>query len=169
MSFLDRLFGRARKPSAVPAAQLHAALRERVLAWTGPPAGTGGGDAVFGVVVDLGLGGAAITVVALADGTTSLYTSTGGGVIGAGARPAVAAASRALIAEAERGRALLAPGWSDVPIGEGEARLIALAPSGSAAATGWAGTLAAGGEPLSPMFGAANELITQLRTASRVR
>jgi hypothetical protein len=54
---------------------------------------------VFGVVVDIPAGGGAFaTLVAMADGTTSLYSSTGGGTIGAGAHPAVAEATQALLA-----------------------------------------------------------------------
>ena len=41
------------------------------------------------------------TIVALADGTTSLYLSTGGGSLGAGAHPSAAAASVGAIRLAE--------------------------------------------------------------------
>jgi hypothetical protein len=56
---------------------------------------------VWGVVVDWGMDPNVATVVALADGTASMYTSTGGGVIGAGGRPAVDAANRRLLGVAE--------------------------------------------------------------------
>ena len=53
---------------------------------------------VVGAVVDLpGSNGGHATIVALADGTTSMYTSTGGGVIGAGEHAPVAAAALALL------------------------------------------------------------------------
>jgi hypothetical protein len=42
------------------------------------------------------------TLVALADGTTSLYLSNGGGIIGGGFHPQVQAATRALLAVVER-------------------------------------------------------------------
>ena len=44
----------------------------------------------------------AATLVSLADGTTSMYTSTGGGVIGGGAHDAVVQAGRAFLLELER-------------------------------------------------------------------
>lgn len=56
---------------------------------------------VLGAVVDIPKEGGVASVVALADGTTSMYTSTGGGTIGAGAHDVVARASRALLARLE--------------------------------------------------------------------
>lgn len=53
---------------------------------------------VWGVLMETGMeGGAVYTVVALADGTTSLYFSTGGGVIGAGEHASVRQASSEFI------------------------------------------------------------------------
>src|SRR4051812_19903215 len=58
---------------------------------------------VSGVGVDIPAGGGAFaTLVAMADGTTSLYSSTGGGTIGAGAHQAVADATHALLALVDR-------------------------------------------------------------------
>jgi len=51
---------------------------------------------VTGVVVDLPGDGGYATIVALSDGTTSMYTSGGGGMIGLGAAPIVVAAARDL-------------------------------------------------------------------------
>src|SRR6478672_7058058 len=52
---------------------------------------------VCGVVVDIPASGGYATLVALTDNTTSLYTSTGGGTIGAGEHAAVAAATHGLL------------------------------------------------------------------------
>ena len=52
---------------------------------------------VQGVVIDIPRGGATATIVALADGTTSMCTSTGGGVIGGGGHEAVARATTELL------------------------------------------------------------------------
>src|SRR5947209_9503324 len=53
---------------------------------------------VSGVVVDVpGSGGGWATLVVMHDGTTSMYTSTGGGTLGGGAHPSVAAASNRLL------------------------------------------------------------------------
>jgi hypothetical protein len=55
----------------------------------------------WGLVMDWSLDRAVATIVSLADGTTSMYLSTGGGSIGAGEHPAPAAASIAAIRLAE--------------------------------------------------------------------
>jgi hypothetical protein len=52
---------------------------------------------VSGVVVDIPAQGGFATVVALTDNTTSMYTSTGGGTIGAGQHEKVANATQRLL------------------------------------------------------------------------
>ena len=52
---------------------------------------------VRGIVVDVPASNGAVSLVALADGTASLYTSAGGGIVGAGLEPAVAAALHHLL------------------------------------------------------------------------
>lgn len=56
---------------------------------------------VLGVVVDWSLGNDFATFVALSDGTASMYTSAGGGTIGAGGRPGIDAAAASLLQAAE--------------------------------------------------------------------
>jgi len=53
---------------------------------------------VSGVVIDIPSGGSYATIVALTDNTTSMYTSVGGGTIGAGQHERVAAVTHALLA-----------------------------------------------------------------------
>jgi hypothetical protein len=57
---------------------------------------------VSGVVVDIPAQGGFATVVALTDGTTSMYTSVGGGTIGAGEHSVVRIATRRLLAAVQR-------------------------------------------------------------------
>ena len=57
---------------------------------------------VWAVLADLEVGAEAATVACVADGTASLYTGTGGGILGAGAQPAVRAAAGLLLEAAER-------------------------------------------------------------------
>ena len=52
---------------------------------------------VFGLVADIPAQGGYATVVALGDNSTSMHTSTDGGTIGAGERPAVAASTQQLL------------------------------------------------------------------------
>src|SRR4051812_42040015 len=64
------------------------ALREQVLSRCLLPArAQGDPDAIRGVVMDWSLGGGLATLIAIDDGTVSLYLNPGGGVIGAGAKP----------------------------------------------------------------------------------
>lgn len=56
---------------------------------------------VYGLLVDLPGQTGCATVVALGDNTTSVYTSTGGGVVGGGFRPDVAASTQRLLAMAQ--------------------------------------------------------------------
>jgi hypothetical protein len=57
---------------------------------------------VSGVVIDVPASGGFATFVALTDNTTSLYTSTGGGTIGAGEHSEVAAATHALLTSVQQ-------------------------------------------------------------------
>src|SRR4051794_38082842 len=56
---------------------------------------------LLGAVIDIPREGGTASVVAMADGTTSMYTTAGGGTIGAGAHDTVAHATRALLAALE--------------------------------------------------------------------
>jgi hypothetical protein len=159
------LFG-GKKPVAPNPEAVYTDLRDKALGLTPETVGVTG-DAVYAVILDMGFGeGTTATIFAAADGTASMYTSTGGGVIGAGQRHSVASVSKALVAEAERSRSLLSPGWDDTPLGDGEVRLIALAAPEALAASGSGDSWIADGSPMQPLFAAANDLIYQIRTAS---
>lgn len=88
---------------------------------------------VGGVVVDIPAKGGYVTIVSLADDTTSMYTSVGGGTLGAGGHAHVAAATHALIDAAESQLGLFAPGGSDDLPPPGMARFHVLGFAGSAA------------------------------------
>src|SRR5262245_22254743 len=67
------------------------------------------GTSVWGVLMETGYAQGPVTLVVIGDGTTSLYYPTGGGVIGAGPHPAVAAASTALLVTADALKDAAAP------------------------------------------------------------
>ena len=87
---------------------------------SGLPPPTADHPDVSGVIVDIPSQGAYATVAAMTDNTTSMYTSTGGGTLGAGEHATVASATHKLLAtiqsrlgafdEADDG-ALPVPGW----------------------------------------------------------
>ncbi|MBN2257774.1 MAG: hypothetical protein JW704_08110 [Anaerolineaceae bacterium] len=56
---------------------------------------------LWGVIMESAYPEAVVTLAALVDGTTSLYFSNGGGIIGSGSHPAVGGAAKQMIAVAE--------------------------------------------------------------------
>jgi hypothetical protein len=68
---------------------------------------------VFGGLMEMGIGGNVATLVVVADGTTSFYFSTGGGIIGTGVHESVKGPSRAFLAALERHVGELSPDSSD--------------------------------------------------------
>jgi hypothetical protein len=96
------VFTRRKRSAPEPDSPFERFLGLRSLAFGAYAGGlpTGGDDdpGVAAVVVDIPAEGGFVAVVVLADATTSLYTSVGGGTIGAGSHAPVAEASRALLA-----------------------------------------------------------------------
>jgi hypothetical protein len=113
--------------------------------------------------MEMGYRNGAATLVALGDGTTSLYLSSGGGIIGAGAHDQVAAATQQFLAVVDDHLPLLT---ADVDSGVPAAgRVIIRALTGQ----GWSGAgapeddLGRGPHPLSAVFRAGHGVITELR------
>src|SRR5215831_8372236 len=94
------MFRRRATPSSHSPDQVYEGLRTAALELTEATVGTTPPEHldVLGAVIDIPGKGGMASVVAMADGTTSMYTSTGGGTIGAGAHEAVARATHALLA-----------------------------------------------------------------------
>jgi hypothetical protein len=126
---------------------------------------------LWAVLMEIDLGGAVATVVAVADGTTSLYLSNGGGVIGTGAHPAVAQATAAFLDAAQ---AYLRAGWfapvAEPPLpGPERVRFNVLTYAGPGSVEAVTESLPGGGQPLSALFGAGNEVLTQIRLVQEAR
>ena len=117
-------------------------------------------------MMEIGMDRAVASVVAIADGTVSMYTSTGGGVIGAGAHAAVrgeAARFRTVIADS---RGLLTPS-ADFPLpAPGEVRFQARIGQDGFTAAAPESALRAGRHPLSTVYAAGQDLLTEIRLAS---
>ena len=71
------------------------------------------GGQALGVVMDMGYDTAVVSIVGLADGTTSMYISNGGGMIGVGENPDAAAASKRWVEVAEAALPALSEGGDD--------------------------------------------------------
>lgn len=106
---------------------------------------------------------AVATLVAVADGTTSLYFSTGGGIIGAGAHESVALASRQWLEAGAMFREQLHP-VADPPLpAPGQTQFVAVTNDGLRAAVALEEDLGGNRRALSPLFSSAQEVITQVR------
>jgi len=89
----------------VRVSRAHVALRRGILATSPAALGIAPSERlprVWAVLADLEAGADVMTVACVADGTASLYTGSGGGILGAGAEPRVASAAGQLLDVAER-------------------------------------------------------------------
>jgi hypothetical protein len=125
--------------------------------------GDGQPGGVWGVVFELGLPEATVTVIALADGTTSLYTTGGFGIIGGGAHPAVVVANRKLREAVTAKLSAFRPDPGVAPPGPDDVRVRALTMDGRLVADAAQADLLDGTHPLSDLFFAGHGVITRLR------
>lgn len=159
----------SRKPKSDPA-EVMRALREQALS-IGPAdlklSPTPERPHVWGVLVETGYAAATASLATFADGTTSLYFSNGGGVIGAGEHAPVRQASERLLSAAESHLGRFAPASDTRLPAIGRVRLLVRTFNGTLAAEAVEADLAGGAHPLSPIFFAAHGVITAIReTAS---
>lgn len=140
-------------------------LREEVLSrrlMAALPPGAPG--AVRGTVMDWGVSGGLVTLVALDDGTVSLYLNPGGGTIGAGRHAKVARAARAFRTEAEKARSAFVVAEAFPPPGADSVAFYLLTDSATLRA-GPVSTAAVQvtGHPLAGAGEAAQALLTELQ------
>ena len=150
--------GAAADPRAV-----YLGLRSQALNLTAVSLGCPPDTPVVALLMESGLSQAAATLVGVADGTTSLYYSTGGGMIGAGSRRDVAIATGRWLQTCGGLLEQLSP-VADPPLpSEGMVQFVAVTPGGLRGAVAPAGELAERRHALSPLFYAGNDVITQVR------
>lgn len=153
-------------PAASAAADVFNDLRVRALRLDPAEAGFKRSERlprVFGVVMETGYPEGASTLLALADGTTSLYLSSGGGIIGGGDHAQVAAASLELVGAVEAVFDTLGTAWNEDLPAAGEVALRALAFEGPRVTLADEDDLGYERHELSPIFFLAHDVITQLR------
>ena len=125
---------------------------------------------VLALLLETGYPEAVATLVGLADGTTSMYFSNGGGMIGAGQHPDVAAATQRWLELAEQALDDLPETTGEVePPDEGTTQLVAVTESGLRAARAPEEDLGGGGHSLSPLFYAGHDVITAIRVVDEGR
>jgi hypothetical protein len=117
---------------------------------------------VWGALMELGMPEGVATLVALADGTTSMYTSTGGGTIGAGEHESVARQAHVFLRTIEEHLDALDDQEASLP-SAGDVHLRALTYAGSLGAIASSEELARARGPLSAVFFAGHNVITAIR------
>jgi hypothetical protein len=124
------------------------------------------GREVWGTVMDMAFPGGVASLVSLEDGTTSLYTSTGGGVIGGGAHPAVVEATQAFLDAVAVYAAQFSPTDTDDLPEPGHIRFHALVFDGRRGADAPESDLQARTHELWPLYYSGHQVITALRMAT---
>jgi hypothetical protein len=157
-------------------------LRDRLLRGSPSAYGMDVTLPVWGVVMEEGVEGGSYTLVALADGTASIYFSNGGGVLGGKEVPAVNAAAKRWVARATEDLRCTKP---SAPCARWRApfqaakdlafpptslvRLYVLTPSGPLSYQAVKANLASKKNAGWPLFYAGHEVMTRLREASEAQ
>lgn len=141
-------------------------LRERILSLNPAELGLSPSQAVphvWGVLVEMGYEVGTATLFSLADGTTSLHYSTGGGLLGRGDYAPLAKASKSLVTLAETFLQHMSI-TTDFHLPEvGRVRFILLTYTSAYAAEAAEKVLASNTHPLSPLFKSVQATLKQLR------
>ena len=125
-----------------------------------------GHERVWAVLMETGFPEGVASLITVADGTTSLYFSNGGGIIGAGQHSVVREPAERFIelADAHVGQLTIA---DDHPLPEiGRVRFYARTFANLRTAEAAERDLGEGRHPLSPLFFAGHAVITAVRKAS---
>ncbi len=118
---------------------------------------------LIALLMETGYPEAVATLVAVADGTTSLYFSNGGGVIGAGEHAPVSDANRRLLEVASPALSQLSEISDPSPPAEGLTQFVAVTRDGLRGAGAPEEELGEGQHALSQLFYAGQDVITQIR------
>lgn len=153
------------QPVPEPAAVVRE-LRDRILELTPDEIGITSASErgqVWGILMEMGYREGLATLLALADGTTSLYWGHGGGVIGAGEHESVQRASGAFLVAGETHRSKMDP-VEEYPLpGVGRVRFYCRTSTDTLSGEAAEDDLARGTDPLSELFYAGHAVITEIR------
>lgn len=156
-----RLLGRKHQQAR---ANAYDGLRQQALALTPAELGDAYADApVLALLLETGYEQAVATLVGVVDGTSSLYFSNGGGIIGAGSHASVADANRRWLEAARTFLPALEEVLDPPPPPVEMTQFVAVTPSGLRGAIAPEDDLGNRRHELSPFFFAAQDVITQIR------
>lgn len=126
-------------------------------------------EEVYGVIMETGLDGGSFTLLVIADGTTSLYFSNGGGIIGAGTHENVKEVSSVLLSGANHFRPQTKP-VSHFPYpSNGEVNFYLIGRSGVTSYSAKEEDLGENRDPLSKLFHVSHMVISELRQIEELR
>lgn len=143
-------------------------LRDKALSIRASEIGLTGAAAtqVWGALMETVQRDAVASLAAFADGTTSLYFSTGGGVLGAGENASVRTVSAGFLASAHAGLASFSPATA-TPLPEtGRVRFYARSSNALLTADADEREVGHGRHPLSALYEAGQKVIAQIRLSS---
>jgi hypothetical protein len=167
VAYARRMFRRGKRPAqADQAPSQGATMRSMVLGINPSEIGLSpdSGSHLWGVVMDTAKSdGGWHSLVVLADGTTSLYTSAAFGIIGAGTHESVRVVSDALRAAVEQHLDLFAPTTDNAVPESGSVAIRALTFEGPRILVAPEEELGHGRHAASPLFYAAHDVITAMR------
>ena len=121
---------------------------------------------VWAAFMEMSVSDSVASLLASAEGTSSLYFGTGGGIIGAGKHPQVRAVNHEFLVALEAALSSLPPVTEFALPGPGRIRFAVLTYEGKRGADVSEDELKAGTHPLSASFTAGHKLIAYLRAAS---
>lgn len=121
---------------------------------------------VWGAILELGYPTGIATLMSLAEGTTSLYFSNGGGVIGAGEHPSVREAAERFLDTVEAHLAEFLPVDETPTPRIGRVSIYVRTFDGTLGAEAWDDELGRDQHPLSPVFQSAHAVLTAIRESS---
>lgn len=123
----------------------------------------------YGVLMETGYPKAAVTLLSLGEGTTSLYFSNGGGIIGGIGHASVRAASQKFISIAGQYSKDMKP-TKEYPLPEiGQVRFYVLTPSGVRTYQAQEDDLGYKRDQFWPLFYSGQEVLTELRLTTEAR
>ena len=159
MSLFSKIFSSKPRSESKSPAEVYAELRQMILTKR-PPQFSG----FWGVVMDMGMPNGTATMIAVADGTISLYTSTGGGIIGLGPHEGPRRAASVLLEVAPQFSEHCRP-VTEYPLPRpGNTRVYLMGPDVTSTAEANSGELGSGTHVLSPLFFKCHALLTEMRT-----
>jgi hypothetical protein len=160
---LGRATGRRKR------ADIYADLRSLALAVDPASIAVPDGESWSGAAMaamEIGVAGGTATIVAIADGTVSMYVSSGGGVLGAGEHAAVRGAAERFRTVVAESRHLLQVS-SELPLpAAGLVRFHLRTVDGAYSAGAPEALLRTSRHPLAPLYAAGQDLLTEIRMST---